>query len=598
MSSSSSPQSDPETTEALPLYAHDEFIEASSSSPICLSRVGSEVSSSSQRSARSRSSVLDCDDSNADASGGSTSTDDFIDSPRYVSIGSPRYASNSSSSNSSSSSGVRRSRTGWLALATSAGVLVAVVGAAALLLALSSSNQQQRDAGKSIASPADLVPKIGGSGGGGSSAVGNMSKRFRGQRLQQQQRQQQSFGLPEKAYYDPLGMASVDASFDDSDDSHDDTDSRESESLDTLEEEFKEALEEHKKETSKGADDNNDPQATTHVESVPPLSELIHEEEIQGDVSWMLDFAIIGNPKCGTTFLMHWLSRSDDTFVHNGEVCSLSRDRPNELAMMYYDQVSHRGRMAQTDEGHRIKGGLKCPKEISTEKGLDNWSKFFPHTKFIITTRHPVLWFQSFYNYHAYGQWPKPVPHPNELIGSCYDESPYLCTDHCGTERPGNTKICTNRANFHHSLSRLGKTPMNTPEELRLIDHDMSIVPQAGKVFLMEISQLFPENEASKNLPEDISNFLDLKYDLHPLKARHGTGTHNHEYKDEERKQAFVDICEAQYTPVREVLIQQGKDAAEWITKYLMKSEDVVVSSPREFIKLLDKWGEDPCESK
>ena len=312
----------------------------------------------------------------------------------------------------------------------------------------------------------------------------------------------------------------------------------------------------------------------------------------------MIDFAIIGNPKCGTTFLMHWLARSHDTYVHNGEVCSLSRDRPYELATMYYDKISHNGQTALTEHGNRIKGGLKCPKEISTEKGLDHWSKYFPETKFIVTTRHPVSWFQSFYNYHAYGQYPKPVPHPNELIGACYDGSEYLCTDHCGTERPGNSKICTNRANFHHSLSRLGKTPMDTPEEMRLLNHGMSIVPQKGKIFLMEISQLFPDHESSKHLREDISDFLDLKYDLHPLRTRHGTGTQNHEYTDNERKKAFVDICDDEYAPVREVLVEQGKDAAEWIRNYFLKSDEVVVSSRQEFLKLLDKWGEDPCLEK
>lgn len=298
------------------------------------------------------------------------------------------------------------------------------------------------------------------------------------------------------------------------------------------------------------------------------------------------------------SFKQHWLSRTHDTHVHNGEVCALSRDRPQELATMYYDEVTHNGQLALTEHGHRIKGGLKCPKEISTEKGLEHWKHYFPETKFIVTTRHPVSWFQSFYNYHAYGQYPKPVPHPNELIGACYDGSEYLCTDHCGTERPGNSKICTNRANFHHSLSRLGKTPMDTPEEMRLLNHGMSIVPHKGKVFLMEISQLFPDHDSSKHLREDISEFLDLKYDLKPLHARHGTGTQNHEYTDDERKKVFVDICDDEYAPVREVLVEQGKDAAEWIRNYFLKSEDVVVSSRKEFLKLLDKWGEDPCLEK
>ena len=40
------------------------------------------------------------------------------------------------------------------------------------------------------------------------------------------------------------------------------------------------------------------------TKNVPPLSELVVEDEIRGKVDWMVDFAIIGNPKCGTTFLM------------------------------------------------------------------------------------------------------------------------------------------------------------------------------------------------------------------------------------------------------------------------------------------------------
>ena len=44
--------------------------------------------------------------------------------------------------------------------------------------------------------------------------------------------------------------------------------------------------------------------AKAAMPSVPALSELMVAENIKGDISWMMDFAIIGNPKCGTTFLM------------------------------------------------------------------------------------------------------------------------------------------------------------------------------------------------------------------------------------------------------------------------------------------------------
>ena len=45
-------------------------------------------------------------------------------------------------------------------------------------------------------------------------------------------------------------------------------------------------------------------ESVTPSPEIPPLAELVENEEVKGDISWMVDFAIIGNPKCGTTFLM------------------------------------------------------------------------------------------------------------------------------------------------------------------------------------------------------------------------------------------------------------------------------------------------------
>jgi hypothetical protein len=38
----------------------------------------------------------------------------------------------------------------------------------------------------------------------------------------------------------------------------------------------------------------------------PPLDKLVKGDEITGDVSWLLDFAILGHAKCATTFLSGW----------------------------------------------------------------------------------------------------------------------------------------------------------------------------------------------------------------------------------------------------------------------------------------------------
>jgi hypothetical protein len=38
----------------------------------------------------------------------------------------------------------------------------------------------------------------------------------------------------------------------------------------------------------------------------PPLDQLVQGDAITGNVSWLLDFAILGHAKCATTFLSSW----------------------------------------------------------------------------------------------------------------------------------------------------------------------------------------------------------------------------------------------------------------------------------------------------
>jgi hypothetical protein len=57
----------------------------------------------------------------------------------------------------------------------------------------------------------------------------------------------------------------------------------------------------------------------------------------------------------------------------------------------------------------------KCPKDLETEYGLPLYEKYFPDIKFIVNVRHPVRWFESFYNYRLRRGFR--MPPPAELIG-------------------------------------------------------------------------------------------------------------------------------------------------------------------------------------
>jgi len=340
----------------------------------------------------------------------------------------------------------------------------------------------------------------------------------------------------------------------------------------------------------------------------PPISKFVKGYKVKGDISWMLDFAIIGSAKCGTSFLLRYLGNSTETLMPPFEVCKMSKDRPDEMANLYYNVslVSGKYRNPVSKEGGeeeeaaaeglemspRIHTGLKCPKELATEKGLTNYAKYFPKMKYIVTMRHPISWFQSFYNYRVYGNGQ--LPPPKELIGSCVENSPYICSKRCAV-KTHTQNVCTDRAKFHHQLSRFGKTPMDTREENDLLRHDMDIVPSHGKIFLMDIGQLFPSEKASKHLARDLTKFLGLQHQLTNLED---VVPDSSKYVDKERRKYFIRICDAEHKELRKVLLDIGREAYVWIRDYFIKSPDVVVSSRDDFLELISKWQYDPCDEE
>lgn len=325
---------------------------------------------------------------------------------------------------------------------------------------------------------------------------------------------------------------------------------------------------------------------------LPPLSDLIEDKKVKADVSWLLDFAVIGNAKSGTTFLKNYLGKFDEIYMDPSETCKNSKNRTDKVVQFFHERLqktSGERRAAYTDDGRRVKTGLKCPKETGTQYALGNYATYFPRTKFIVTVRHPVLWFQSFYNYRTYNAYPSQMVHPRELIGQCVAGSPYTCPHTCGRIRTSN--VCTNRANYHHQLSRLGKTPMHE-KELKLLNHNMTIVPGENKIFLAELGQFIPENPSSDFIAEDLSKFLGLQKELPSLQE---FGGHKRSYPDDEKRTYFMNICDDEHQELRQILVDIGKEAAEWITEYFILSPDVVVSSKELFVELIKKWGEDPC---
>ena len=331
--------------------------------------------------------------------------------------------------------------------------------------------------------------------------------------------------------------------------------------------------------------------ADTNIIQLPSLDELIAPNgTIIGDISWMLDFAIIAFPKAGTTFMKDHLNQTQESYVYEREFCMKRYTDVTDFVRQYHNLHV---RYNQPRHPKTMQFGLKCPGVFYRANDIHIYERYFPATKFIIGLRHPVSWFESFYNYQSYRN--VSLPPTSHLIGRCIDHR----------------KVCTDRARFHAALARLGKTPMKDEEEMGLLlgsryekehgqmqrNNNSSINANdvhrrrrlrknnkglPNQVLLYEIRQIH-NTETSNQLSSRIQQYLGIKQQFPPILSF------------QQNKTRTINICDDEHEDVRRILVEHGTDAASWIEKYLVKTSGVDVSSPESFHQLLGDWSHDPC---
>jgi hypothetical protein len=125
----------------------------------------------------------------------------------------------------------------------------------------------------------------------------------------------------------------------------------------------------------------------TTNEDWPPLSSLIGDmdKNITGDVQFLLQFAIIGFPKCGTSTLMRLLANEKQVQMYHKEIRSLKNGHPAELVKILYD----------LPQGSEYIRGFKDPVDIISWQSFPYFQKLWPKTKLIVGVRHPIKLFES-----------------------------------------------------------------------------------------------------------------------------------------------------------------------------------------------------------
>ena len=142
---------------------------------------------------------------------------------------------------------------------------------------------------------------------------------------------------------------------------------------------------------------------------------------------------------------------------------------------------------------------------------------------------------------------------------------------------------------FQDHFADLGKTNLRDPLEAKLLYHYSTSQPprMPNHIFLYEVSQIFDKTEGRNvQFSTDLQNFLGLDA---PLFINVGGSRKSPNYH------FVIDICEDKCKDLRKRLLENGRKAARWIREYFLKSDDVTVSNPEYFPKLLDRWTIDPC---
>jgi len=344
---------------------------------------------------------------------------------------------------------------------------------------------------------------------------------------------------------------------------------------------------------------NNTPTEPWRRRPRPPLSSLIQDDgKVIGSVEFLLDFAIVGHPKTGTTGLKDWLRLHNDSGIHMPpkEVHALTQKDPANMVQILYN-LPPDGRLY----------GYKAPEDIVYSHVMPLLSHYWPNTKLVVGVRHPIHWFQSFYNFRASVYTASLLPPPEQLIGPCINK---LLSRQDRKQRQRQVDggkdygLCTDDARFHVHLSHLSKTTSTTTtttthnntawssgsSSLSSSSPSVEVPPPTSRlrhrIFLYEQSgQLGDTNSTRFELwQQDLWDFLgllDIPRMPYPTQQATPPGPFN--------------ICLSQYDSLRTVLLQHGKDAAEWIETHFVNHPDVTVSSPNYFRKRLQTWHIDPC---
>lgn len=350
----------------------------------------------------------------------------------------------------------------------------------------------------------------------------------------------------------------------------------------------------------------------------------------------LLDFAIIGFGKCGTTSLASWLEQQVDLQIYPQEVYSFTTSNLYDLVTKLYElPVVNSTTTTSSKAKKKVWRGLKSPNDLRFPHTLDLIRTYFPTTKLLVGIRNPVPWFFSLYNFRV--QNAPPRKHASILpITELHGERGARLWP----------AVCTRKGEFGLYLRHLGQSQAfynngwnASTQRYRLTDQEVEWYQQAGlyrpvggrkplfeefamsvpnPIFLFETSQLTdatssdPATQARWNqFRKDVQSFLGLPHAMPSILPHERPGL---VWKDPDviKKKASLkvdkaDLCKSSqkgnkedFAPLRQALHSMAIRSSRYILEYLVHDEaltqnNTTISSPQHFRHLIRQWQDDPC---
>jgi hypothetical protein len=200
-----------------------------------------------------------------------------------------------------------------------------------------------------------------------------------------------------------------------------------------------------------------------------------------------------------------------------------------------------------------------------------NFAHVFPTSPLIVSIRHPVHWFESYWNFRHNNNgknWTMPISPLQLVMQRRGDLRRGIGTDH----------LHVGLGMFHHFLSQLGKTPQrNGTREMELLQYHMEpgeaeeIYPVERKVpnrVFVVLTEQLEDSSTNGQLRQDLQAFLRLDTPFEDIPhVRPETF-----YRPEEliKKSKKEDICKPEYKELRGKLVEIGSIVSEWLMDYFL----------------------------